>query len=483
MDWARAILDLLIQPLLWLSALILIFAVGQNLFYLYQTIMAWLEFRRNHEAERLLGTHRIMTARTTPGISIIAPAYNEEANIVESVRSLLSLHYPAMEVIVVNDGSKDQTASRMIEAFDLQPVHRAYAMLTAHKPIRGIYRSARFKNLLFIDKENGGKSDALNAGINLARHPLFCSIDADSILDADALLRAARPFVDSPNRVIAAGGTIRVANGCRVYKGTILEEHVSRKALPLFQTLEYFRAFLIARLAFSRMKSVTIISGAFGLFSRKAVLQIGGYSHGTVGEDMELVVRLNRFFCERRTAYAVRYIPDPVCWTEVPETLKVLRRQRTRWQRGLCETLARHRVMVGRPRYGRTGTIAMPLFVIFDVVGPILDLIGLVLIPILAAAGVLSLTFFLAYFSVVCLFGIFLSILALILAEKSRFRSNRLRDMVYLLLGAIIENFGYRQLNNLWRIEGLFQFLQKKQGWGEMTRTGFKATTQAPGCD
>ena len=448
--------------------------------YTLQTVLAFFELQHSRNEERRIDASWVIGAKSIPGISMLVPAYNEELTIVENIRSLLTLRYPRYEIIVVNDGSKDGTARAVIEAFRLERVELRRPHPAPCKPIRGIYRHRDYPNLLFIDKENGGKSDALNAAMNYARHPLVCGVDADSLLDHNSLLKAARPFLEHPHSLIAVGGTIRIANGCEVHGGMVTNEGAPRRLLPLFQVVEYLRAFLIARLSFSRMNTVSIISGAFGLFKRSAVLEVGGYTHGTVGEDMELIVKLHRHFRDTGERYNILFVPDPVCWTEAPESLAVLRRQRTRWQRGLCEVLWRHRAMLCNRRYGRIGLLGLPMFIIFDILGPFLDLAGLVLMPILWFAGLLDFAYLAAFLAVVILYGVFLSMMALVLAELALFRTTRKRDMALLALAAIAENFGYRQLNLLWRIEGIWQFFRKRQGWGEMTRTGF-AKKKPPG--
>jgi cellulose synthase/poly-beta-1,6-N-acetylglucosamine synthase-like glycosyltransferase len=444
----------------------------QYLVYTGQTVLAFFELHRARQAERRMTGEWVFAAKAVPGISLLVPAHNEERNIVENINSLLTLRYPRFEIIVVNDGSKDGTARAVIEAFRLEPINLRRPHTATCKPLRGIYRHRDFPNLLFIDKENGGKADALNAALNYARHPLVCGVDADSLLDHNSLLKAVRPFIEQPASLVAVGGTIRIANGCEVHGGMVVNEGTPRKLVPLFQIVEYLRAFLIARLAFSRLNTVSIISGAFGLFRRSALVQVGGYTHGTVGEDMELIVKLHRYFREKNEPYNILFVPDPVCWTEAPESLAVLRRQRTRWQRGLCEVLWLHRDMLFRPRFGRIGWLGLPMFVLFDIIGPFLDLAGLFVIPLAWYFDLLSFQFMLAYFSLVLLYGVFLSMMALVMAELVIFKTTRKRDMVALALAAIGENVGYRQLNLLWRIEGIWQFFRRKKGWGEMPRVG-----------
>lgn len=409
-----------------------------------------------------------------PPMAVLAPAYNEEVTIVESVNSLLALHYPDFEVVVINDGSKDGTLARVVEHFQLKPVERYYDLSVEHKPIRGLYASPRLPRLIVVDKENGGKSDALNAGINVARAPIFCSIDADSLLESDALLRAARPFIEEPELTIAVGGTIRLANGSRIAAGRVLEVGLPRNFWGLVQIVEYLRAFLMARLALSRMQVLTVISGAFGLFRRNLVIDVGGYSHGTVGEDMELVVKLHRYMRERGRPYRVEFIPEPVCWTEAPEDLTILGRQRARWQRGALETFFKHRDMLFNPCYGRIGFVGFGQILLVDVLGPLVEVLGYLLVPLLWALGLLAAEYLLAFLAITFTFGVFVSVATLILEEVELRRFPRTKDLTILTLVAVLENFGYRQLSNVWRIRGFWQFLRKKQGWGQMTRKGFQ---------
>jgi cellulose synthase/poly-beta-1,6-N-acetylglucosamine synthase-like glycosyltransferase len=452
---------------------VLFLALVQNGLYLLQVALAFFELRRTQRLQHQFSAQWLLGTKPVPGISILVPAYNEEVTIVENIRSLLTLRYPRFQIIVVNDGSKDRTATQVIAAFDLKPVEVTRPAIVPHQPVRGIYRNRAYPDLIFIDKHNGGKSDALNAALTFAEHPLVCAVDADSVLDHNSLLLAARPFLEEPDAMIAVGGTIRIANGSTIHNGTVVAEGAPRRLLPLFQAIEYFRSFLLARLAFSRLDAVAIVSGAFGLFKRSAVVQVGGYSTNTVGEDMELIVRLHRFFRDNGRHYSIRFLPDAVCWTEAPDTVKVLRRQRTRWQRGLCETLWTHRRMLFNARYGRIGFLSLPQFVVFDIAAPLLETAGLVLMPLFFLMGMIRFEFLIAYFVVVSLFGVFCSMISLVLAEAAFFKTTRRRDMVLYGLAAFGENLGYRQLNALWRIEGIWQFFRGRRGWGEMTRKGF----------
>lgn len=409
-----------------------------------------------------------------PPIAVIAPAYNEELSIIESVEALLALHYPDFEVLVVNDGSKDGTLQRLIDHYRLGPVERYHDLAVENQPIRGLYAAPDLPRLLVIDKVNGGKADAMNAGINLARTPLVCVIDADTLLEPDALMRVVRPFVEDPLRTVAVGGTIRIANGCRVEGGRVMEARLPRNFLALVQTVEYLRAFLMARLALSQMQTLMIISGAFGLFHRRSAIEVGGFSQNTVGEDMELVVKLHRHMRDLKRPYRIVYIPEPVSWTEAPEDLKILGNQRSRWQRGSLETFRKHHDMFFNPRYGRIGFLGFGQVFIVDVIGPIIEMLGYVLVPPLWLLGLISLDYLLAFIAVIFTFGVFVSVAALLLDEVQLKRLPRARDLAILTLVAVAENFGFRQLNNLWRVRGWWHFLRKKTGWGAMTRKGFQ---------
>ena len=455
-----------------IAAVVIVTGLLQTVFYFVLLLYAGAALGTRPPVPRSATLWRRYSEQA-PGISVLAPAYNEELTIVESTRSLLSLQYPDFEVIVINDGSKDGTLARLISEFGLERVDRFVDGSVQHADIRGFYGSAKLPRLLVVDKENGGKSDALNAGINCCRTALFCAIDADSILESDALLRVVRPFIDEPDLTIAAGGTIRIANGCKVDSGRVTDIGLPRNFLALVQIVEYLRAFLMARVGLGKMQALTVISGAFGVFRRRHVIEVGGYSHGTVGEDMELVIKLHRLMRERRQDYRIDFIAEPVCWTECPDSLSVLGRQRARWQRGSLECFAKHKGMLFNPRYGRIGMIGFGHILLVDVLGPVLEVLGYVLVPLLWALGLLSLPWLLAFLAVTFTLGIFLSISTLVLEEIQLRRFPKAKELAVLAGIAVVDNFGYRQLSNLWRLQGWWQFLRKQQSWGTMTRKGF----------
>jgi cellulose synthase/poly-beta-1,6-N-acetylglucosamine synthase-like glycosyltransferase len=447
------------------------FAVLNGL-YLVFTGLAWRAVRAYRRARAYAADEETFGSPLTPPVSILLPAYNEEAGIVESVRSLLALRYPELEVIVVNDGSTDATLSRLAEAFDLVPVRKALRPSLPCARVRATYASRRHAQLWVVDKENGGKADALNCGIDAARYPYFCAVDADAMLEEDALLRVAKPILDDPGLVAATGGIIRVANGCRIDHGRVVDVRLPRSHLAVFQVVEYLRAFLVGRIGWSGMRSLVIISGAFGLFRRNLVEAAGGYSRSTVGEDVELVLRLHRHLRERGEDYRIEFVPDPVAWTEAPEDLRTLSRQRRRWQRGLAESLWRHRRVAFNPRFGVLGTVAAPYFLFFELLGPLIELAGYGSVLAAAIVGSLSGTFFVAFLVMAVLVGIFLSASALMLEEFSFRRYNNEADAARMVVVAVFENLGYRQLVTVWRALALFDLVRRRRGWGEMRRRG-----------
>ncbi len=417
----------------------------------------------------------LLAQPNTPPISIIAPAYNEEASIVDSVRAFLHLEYPSFTVVVVNDGSKDRTLARLVERFKLELVKSVYRRELPSKDIRGVYRSPIEPRLVVVDKDNGGKADALNAGINVARTPLVCCVDADSIIDQRALLRMVEPFIYDPTQTIAVGGTIRLANGATVRDGCVTNVRMPRSWLARFQIIEYLRAFLFARLGLNRLGGNLIISGALGIFRRDVVIELKGYRTDTVGEDMELIVRMHRHMREQRRPYRICYVPDPICYTEAPEDMKTLGRQRHRWQRGLFDSLLRHRRMFMNPRYGAVGLIAFPSFVLFELLAPVLELFGyLYMVVALCLGGIDPLTGVL-FFVLANGIGFAMSVQAMVLDDLG-FNSYRgIRTKLQLLGVALLENFGYRQVLLWHRLNGMLDFVRGGHHWGEMKRKGFGA--------
>ncbi len=457
------------RGLLTLQWVFLSYFVLLNLSYIALDLLSIIALRSyidRHSLDRLPHAY----TGFDPPISLLVPAYNEEATIAASVSSMLQLDYPEFEIIVINDGSKDGTLAELIQQFDLRPVPEAYWRRVPCQEVETIYRSMGHANLRVLDKKNGGKADALNAGINASRYPLFCAVDADSILQRDSLTKVVQPFLEDP-RTIVSGGTVRIANGCKIVDGFLVEVGLPKKLLARFQIVEYLRAFLFGRLGWSPLNAVLIVSGAFGLFKKSEVIAAGGYRTRTIGEDMELIVRLHRLKRLSGTPYRITYVPDPICWTEAPETLTVLRAQRTRWQRGLAESLSMNLGLLFHPRSGPVGWLAFPFFFLFELLGPIVEMIGYSMLILGTLLGTYSWQTFWIFMFVIVNFGILLSVTALLLEELSFRLYPKPAQIAALFAAAVIENLGYRQLVSLWRFQGLWRwFVGAKQHWGEMTR-------------
>lgn len=451
---------------------IVVYFVCINTIYLALLVRAARALIRYLRSEPTLGLEEVFASPFTPGVTVIVPAYNEAPNIIASVTSLLGLRYPDLELVVVNDGSEDTTLERMIEHFALLPAARVDPRYLQTTHVREVYRSSRVHNLTVVDKVNGGKADALNAALNFAERPLVCAVDADAILEPDALLRVVKPFLDDPADVVAVGGIIRIANGCTIENGRVIDVRLSRNHLVGVQVMEYLRSFLVGRTGWSEFNALLIISGAFGVFRRDAVLAVGGYDTTTVGEDAELVVRLHRHFREADRPYAIHFVPDPVCWTEAPSSARVLARQRRRWQRGLNQTLLRHRRLAFNPRYGPAGTMAYPYQLIFEATGPIVETFGYLTLIASIVLGVINVPFAVLFLVVAVLYGVLVSSASVLLEEFSFRRYRSWRDVTRLIGYAFLENFGYRQLHTFWRMQGIVDSFRPDVTWGDMEREG-----------
>lgn len=408
-------------------------------------------------------------------ISIIVPAYNEEPTIVANIHSLLSLHYPEYEIIVVNDGSTDNTFQKIQESFNLVKLQTPLNMNLKHKEIKTLYISADYPNLMFVDKVNGGKADALNAGINISNYPIFCSIDADSLLEHDSLLRGVKSMVED-NQVIAAGGVIRVLNGCETEDGTVTKIKRPPTIIESLQTVEYIRGFLPGRTAWNMFgQSLLIISGAFGLFKKDVVIKMGGFRE-TVGEDMDLILRIHKQCKNEKIKYKVLFIPAPVCFTQVPSDMSSLLQQRNRWHRGLIESLMYNKEMFFNPKYGAIGCFAIPYFLFIEVLGPIFEFVGYITVVLFFLLGYLSIEFAIMFFVVAVLWSISINI-GSILLDNLFFRSYRdTKSVLILCLFSIFEMFGYRQLMVMERVFATFEY--KRKGWGHFQRSEIKVDTK-----
>lgn len=457
-----------------IDALVTLYTVIICVAYLVLAIISIVAIRSYMRRKKFVDYKQILASPFAPGISLIAPAYNEGLTIISNVRSLLSIMYNNFEVIIINDGSKDDTLQKLIPAFDLVLVKYDLQSVVATKPVRGIYKSRNraFRKLVVVDKVNGGKADALNVGLNLSQKELVACIDVDCIIEPDALLKMVKPFLDDTT-VIASGGVVRIANSCVVKDGQLVEVKLPVNLLPRMQVLEYMRSFLLARLAWSKMNGLLLISGAFGLFKREIALNAGGYNHNTVGEDMELVVRMRRYMADRKQVYRIAYIPDPLCWTEAPASSEILGRQRNRWARGLFETLSIHRKMFFNPRYGLMGMISYPFWFFYEWLSPFVEGAGLILFSVLVITGNVDWPFFLSLFFGLYSFAFFISMLALLAEENSFFKYTNKKDIFKMVLLALIEPVWFHPRVVWWSVKGHLDLIKGKKSWGEMTRQGF----------
>lgn len=447
-------------------------------FTIYLTMMVYsaIALRRYLRKNSFVDYNSIITSPLVPSISVIVPAFNEGVNIVDNIRTLLSLYYSKYDIIVVNDGSTDDTLEKIIEAYELEKVNYYFDYRLQCQRIRGVYKSRNrsYKRLIVVDKLNGGKSDALNSGLNVAKNDLFVCVDADSIMESDTLIKLVKPFLEDKDKMlIAAGGVISIANSCEITGGKITKVNLPKKWLARAQVMEYTRAFLLGRIAWSELDGLLVISGALGMFKREIVIKAGGYSTKTVGEDMELVVRIRRYMADQKIPYKVEYIPDPLCWTEVPSTLKSLARQRSRWTRGTMETLYTHRKLFLNMKYGKLGLLGYPYWLFFEWLAPIIEFIGFLIFGTLAVLGRLNVSFFLLLLGFVYFFAVSLSIWAILFEEITFHKYKRRRDVLRLLLTAFLEPLFFHPVILLMNIKGNIDKLIKKSSWGIQEREGF----------
>lgn len=448
-----------------------------------------------------------LTSPFTPPLSIVVPAYNEEKTIIESLKSLLNLKFPRFEIIVVNDGSSDATLEVIKKAFNMKRTDINYPEKITTARVRGCYAARvglpeQVQRFVLIDKENGGKADSLNAGINASFCPYFLSIDADSLIEETALLQAFRSVLDHDD-IVAIGGQVAIVNNSEVAQGRVIKARLPVKWLVRFQVVEYFRSFTMGRTALSRLRAVLIISGVFGIFSKEFVQKIGGYltphltskvaceytgrQVETVCEDMEIIVRLQRYIQEKKLRKRIEYVPHPVAWTEVPETLSSLSKQRNRWQRGLIETMIYHRKMLFNRNYGRIGLFAFPYFFIFELLGAPVEFLGYITLPLLFYLDNLSYKYLFLFAAASILYGIFISVLSVVISAwpektsetdlqgKSLSYYQETREIIVLVIAAVMENFGYRQINVWWRVKAIIDFIKGKKGWEKFERKGFSS--------
>lgn len=469
--------NILYGILMVINDISLVYMIGITLTYFIQIIFSAKALEDYIKYLRFSDYRRYINSSNMIPVSLIVPAYNEEATIIETIRNLLKLDYPEYEIIVVNDGSKDNTLKLLLERFSMIPIEQPYKKSVPNKPVRQVYRTAMHENLIVVDKENGGKADALNAGINFSRYPVVVSMDADSVLEKEALIRILVPFLKDSN-VVAVGGVVRISSGCVIEDGEILEINLPKTVLGKLQTVEYLRSFFTGRIGAASMGMLLIISGAFGAFRKEALISVGGYTTNCIGEDMEIVVKIHRGMRKAGKPYKISFLPDPICWTQPPDNLRDLYKQRKRWQIGLINVLLRHKDMAFNPKYGKTGLIMLPYYWIFEFIGPIFETLGYITIPLSWWLGIISWQFTALFFLLVVMIGLILSLGAIMQESYAMRKFPKIGQVMTLAWYALLDNFGFRQFNTIIRFIGFVKYRKGKDSWGSMKRKEFAVTSK-----
>lgn len=459
-----------LEILKWIGYATIGYFIAMQVYMLFLAVVSAAALRRNHHLRRFGRVGEMLSSRTTPPVSIVIAAYNEAAGIVDAVRSMSIVRYPRFEIVVANDGSQDDTLQIVVDAFGLEEVRIPYRPDLDCAPIKAIYRGRSGVDITVIDKENGGRADALNAGINAARYPYVFCTDADVVLDPDCLVHSMQRVVEDRARTVGVGGNVRPLNGSRVQLGHLIEASVPKRLVPRMQILEYIRNFLASRPGWSWMNAVPIVSGAFGIWKKSVIVEVGGLTEGHLGEDMDLTMRVHRHLLDKGVPYRIVYEPAAVLWTEVPDTLRVLRRQRIRWHRGLMRAVGDFRGMTFNPRYRQMGMVIWPGFVLFEYLAPIVEFIGWFVVPTAWILGALNTTALVWLLLIALGMGLLNSLIALLLDESFGY-FNSGADTSRLIAVAVIENFGLRQMTVLWRIRAVLGGKGTK-AWGNMERRG-----------
>ncbi len=454
------------------SVFCIFYTLALSLTYFMQILLSFRELKNYMRRMKYSDFKNYQNSNNMIPISVLVPAYNESEVIVGNIKSLLNLNYPEYEVIVINDGSTDDTKKLIIDSFHLTETRMSFKKSLQTQEIRGIYWNPEYPNLVFVDKVNGGKADALNAGINVSKYPIFASIDADSLLEANSLIRIGMTFIEDP-KAAAVGGIVRILNGSKIENGILKEIGLSKKPLAIFQTIEYLRAFLSGRVSFNYFSALMIVSGAFGAFRKKTIIEIGGYKTNTIGEDMEIIVKLHKHIHDTKSGDKIKFIPDPVCWTQAPESIKDLRAQRRRWNVGMIDTLLSYKQMIFNPKYKKVGTYAFPYYLFVEFLGPIVEFLGYIVIPLAYLFGMLSIHYFIIFFIISNILGMILSLGGLILEERSFNNYSSIGQLIKLIIFAIVENFGFRQLITIFRLEGIVSFRKYRYDWAKLKRQQF----------
>jgi cellulose synthase/poly-beta-1,6-N-acetylglucosamine synthase-like glycosyltransferase len=467
--------ELFIDFLRWFNLLVIsYYGIANGVYGLLLVISVFVVLRQQKRIK--YGSYQeTIHLSTAPPVSILISAYNEENTVANTLKALLHIKYPLYELIAINDGSSDATLEKLIEAFSLKRIDLIYRDTLKTAAVRGFYANPEYPNLTVIDKAHSGKGDSLNAGINVSRSPYFCTIDADSILDEEAIMRLMRPIVENPDLVKAAGGIVRLANGSTVTDGRVVKLKLPKDTLSRMQIVEYIRSFLFCCTAWGAMNCLSIISGTFAMFHKKTTIDIGGFSLDTVTEDLDLVMRFHRHFLEKKERYRLMFIPDPICWTEGPLTLKMLARQRRRWHLGLAQSMAKHIKMLFNPFYGRYGLFGYPFQFFIEMLGPLVEIAGYVVVTACFIYGIVGLEFYILFLTMSVFLSVILSVGAILLEEFTFRRYKKISELLTLMLFGVLENFGYRQINAFWRLQALFKFVFRSKNWELVEKSGFES--------
>lgn len=450
---------------------IMLIGLVQIFIYFVQLLVTIYVLLKNPNKERKIQTENDGISHP---ITIILPAYNESVTIIDSIESTLATHYPNVEMIVVNDGSTDNTFSKVKDYFDLQPIahHLNERNQLSHAKIRDVYVSRKDSRLRVIDKENGGKADAHNAAINLSNSPIICLIDADSILAPDAINKAVVPLIDDP-KTVAVGGAVRVANSCSIRNGIISKINLSKRFIVQIQILEYMRVFLLAKIAWNHFNTLPIISGAFGLFRRDFAIKVGGFCVGSVGEDYDITLKLHKYIYDSNVDYKIDYVPTAICWTQVPEKWKVLKNQRIRWHIGALQTFINFKSLTFKLKYKKLSLMLLPFSILTDILGPISELLGYFLIPLIWSLDMIDSNVMLSYFLIVFGYNSLISAFAIAIDGVLLSGLDKTRYLLKLFITALLDNFGYRQLYLYWKLKGYARLIKGNLSWGKMERVKF----------
>ena len=426
------------------------------------------------------GLQEVRESPVTPPVSVIVPAFNEENSIILTVESLLQMDYPSVEIIVVDDGSTDQTLAKLVEHFQLIRMDLICRSRLPCTPPTSFFHNPHIPALTVVSKPNGGKPDALNVGINVARSPYFCTIDADCVLEKDSLLRLMYPVIQSPVNTVISAGIVRILNGCIVKDGQVTDVRLPERAIEKFQIVEYLRSFLFGRVGWNMLQATFIASGAFCIFHRETAIESGGFGHDTVTEDIDVVANVHRLMRAKKRKYRTAFTTDPVCWTIAPHTRELLGKQRRRWQLGLIQTVMKHNDMLFNYKFGAVGILSLPFQTFIEGFGCLVEFGGYILIPLSFLLGLTPLDLFLLFVLLAFVYGTFLSVGGVLLEEITYRRYPRMMDLLRLLAYAALENFGYRQMIVLYRVQGFVQYLRGEKSWELVRHTVRTGTEETP---